>query len=120
MKQTSSLCHPRNFMMYKLCLGVFFLVYDNTALSNSLYLLVDGGLFLWALPIQFIRSKQFILLSLLLFAQSVTSQIAWGQSSIPVSRAASSLRADSWHTLHLSIHLGCYAGSVFLGTLAVG
>ena len=74
MKQTSSLCRLCRFVICELCLDVFFLVYvyNDTALSNSLYLLVDGGLFLWALPIQFILSIPSILLSLALFAPSVT------------------------------------------------
>ena len=63
-KQTSSLCHLRRFVICEPCLAVYFLVYSNTTLSNSLHLLVYGGLVFWALPIQFILSTQAFLLSL--------------------------------------------------------
>ena len=81
MKQTSSLCRLCHFVICEPCLVVFFRVYTNTALSSSLHLLVDGGLALWALPIQVTLSAQFILLSLALSVQSV-NVLAWRHSSI--------------------------------------
>ena len=92
---------------------VFSRVYNNTVLSDSLHLLVDGVLVFWALP------TQFMLLSLALFVQSVTV-LVWKHSSILVWRAASSSLLWSCLTRHLSLHLGCSAGSVFLVTSDVG
>ena len=110
-------------------LGVFCLECDNTAMSNCLHLLWDGGLFLWQKSTQFF-SVDTVYLSISSAVCSIGDLMRANRREVwrntgalhefVVSCRVLANNASRHSSLSSLIHLDCYAGSGFLSTLAVG